>query len=56
MTILLTEISVRDGFNKFYSKTMKPEVFEVIVATSQPQEKNILLPLTKCVLKLNKKK
>lgn len=55
MTILLTEISVRDGFNKFYSKTMKPEVFEVIVATSQPQEKNILLPLTKWVLKLYEK-
>ena len=55
MTILLTEISVKDGFTKFYSKTMKPEVFEVIVATSQPQEKNILLPLTKWVLKLYEK-
>lgn len=55
MTILLTEISVRDGFNKFYSKTMKPEVFETIVTASQPQEKNILLPLTKWVLKLYEK-
>lgn len=55
MTILLTEISVKDGFTKFYSKTMKPEVFETIVTFSQPQEKNILLPLTKWVLKLYEK-
>ena len=55
MTILLTEISVKDGFTKFYSKTMKPEVFETIVTFSQPQEKKILLPLTKWVLKLYEK-
>lgn len=55
MSKLLLEISIKDGFTRFYSKTMKPEVFETIVTASQPQENNILLPLTKWVLRLYEK-
>lgn len=56
MTILLTEISVKDGFTKHYQKKgVTPEIYEAIVTASQPQEKNILLPLTKWVLKLYEK-
>lgn len=55
MTILLTEINVRDAYQKYYQH-VDQNVFEVIVAAAQPNEGTILLPNTKWVLGLYKKK
>ena len=55
MTILLTEINVRDAYQKYYQH-IDQKVFEEIVAAAQPNEGTILLPNTKWVLGLYKKK
>ena len=55
MTILLTEINVRDAYQKYYHH-IDQKVFEEIVAAAQPNEGTILLPNTKWVLGLYKKK
>lgn len=55
MTILLTEINVRDAYQKYYQHVDK-NVYEEIVAAAQPNEGTILLPNTKWVLGLYKKK
>ena len=54
MTILLTEINVRDAYQKYYQHIYQ-KVFEEIVAAAQPNEGTILLPNTKWVLGLYKK-
>lgn len=54
MTILLTEINVRDAYQKYY-QNIEQKVFEEIVSKAQPNEGTILLPNTKWVLGLYKK-
>lgn len=55
MTILLTEINVRDAYLKYYQH-IDQKVFGEIIAAAQPNEGTILLPNTKWVLGLYKKK
>ncbi len=54
MTILLTEINVRDAYQKYYQH-IDQKVFGEIVSKAQPNEGTILLPNTKWVLGLYKK-
>lgn len=46
---LLTEISVRDAYDRFYTKVMSPEDYQNTIKIIQP-DNNILLPETKWVL------
>ena len=54
MTFLLTEISIKDAYQRWYSY-IKPEVYEEILKASQPNIQNFLHPYTKWVFSLYKK-
>lgn len=46
---LLTEITIKDAYKNHYS-TLSPEFYSQIISKIQPEQKNILLPITKWVL------